>query len=113
MQALDLASYEVEHLWKEPLLVLIMSTYENGSPPDSARSAQYITVLHILPLLHVFLHVDKGPLQVSSTAATSHFSLLDLPHLSLPGYHDAVAWLGGSANGWRRVLQTSEWAQKP
>ncbi len=37
MPAADLANYEVEHLWKEQLIVLVMSTYEGGSPPETAR----------------------------------------------------------------------------
>ena len=39
LQAVDLKDYEVEQLWKEHLVLLVLSTYENGSPPDSARSA--------------------------------------------------------------------------
>lgn len=38
MQDVDLQDYEVEQLWKEHLVLLVLSTYENGSPPDSARS---------------------------------------------------------------------------
>lgn len=37
LQAMDLESYEVEQLWKEHLVLLVLSTYENGSAPDSAR----------------------------------------------------------------------------
>ena len=37
LQAVDLKVYEVEQLWKEHLVLLVLSTYENGSPPDSAR----------------------------------------------------------------------------
>lgn len=33
----DMASYEVEQLWKEQLLLLVVSTYEGGDPPDGAR----------------------------------------------------------------------------
>ncbi len=34
---MDLETYEVEQLWKEHLVLLVLSTYENGSAPDSAR----------------------------------------------------------------------------
>lgn len=37
MQLADLAGYEVEHLWNEQLIVLVMSTYEEGAPPEKAR----------------------------------------------------------------------------
>ena len=37
LQAIDLKNYEVEQLWKEHLILLVVSTYENGSPPESAR----------------------------------------------------------------------------
>ena len=37
LQAVDLKDYEVEQLWKEHLVLFVLSTYENGSPPDSAR----------------------------------------------------------------------------
>ena len=37
LQAVDLETYEVEQLWKEHLVLLVLSTYENGSAPDSAR----------------------------------------------------------------------------
>ena len=37
LQAMDLETYEVEQLWKEHLVLLVLSTYENGSAPDSAR----------------------------------------------------------------------------
>ena len=39
LHAVDLKDYEVEQLWKEHLVLLVLSTYENGSPPDSARCA--------------------------------------------------------------------------
>ncbi|KAL3153770.1 hypothetical protein ABBQ32_013358 [Trebouxia sp. C0010 RCD-2024] len=37
LQAVDLQDYEVEQLWKEHLVLLVLSTYENGQPPHSAR----------------------------------------------------------------------------
>ncbi len=37
LQAVDIKTYEVEQLWKEHLVLLALSTYENGSAPDSAR----------------------------------------------------------------------------
>ena len=37
LQAVDLKDYEVEQLWKEHLVLFVLSTYENGSAPDSAR----------------------------------------------------------------------------
>ena len=37
LQAVDLQDYEVEQLWKEHLVLLVLSTYESGTPPDSAR----------------------------------------------------------------------------
>lgn len=39
LQAVDLQDYEVEQLWKEHWVLIVLSTYENGSPPDSARYA--------------------------------------------------------------------------
>lgn len=37
LQAVSLKDYEVEQLWKEHLVLLVLSTYENGSAPESAR----------------------------------------------------------------------------
>ena len=37
LQAVNLKDYEVEQLWKEHLILLVVSTYENGSPPEPAR----------------------------------------------------------------------------
>lgn len=33
----DVAQYEVEQMWKEQCIVLVLSTYEDGTPPSSAR----------------------------------------------------------------------------
>ena len=33
----DVAQYEVEQMWKEQCLVLVLSTYEDGTPPSSAK----------------------------------------------------------------------------
>lgn len=33
----DLAAFEVEQLWKEQLVVIVTSTYEDGRPPQNAR----------------------------------------------------------------------------
>lgn len=41
LQAMDLKEYEVEQLWREHLVLIVLSTYENGSPPDSARYGMY------------------------------------------------------------------------
>ena len=35
----DVAQYEVEQMWKEQCIVLVLSTYEDGAPPSSARCA--------------------------------------------------------------------------
>lgn len=55
LQAVDLKDYEVEQLWKEHLVLLVLSTYENGLPPDSARSAlttdQLTHVSLMLPII--------------------------------------------------------------
>ena len=37
LQAVDLSIYEVEQLWKEHLVFVVLSTYEGGSPPDAAK----------------------------------------------------------------------------
>ncbi|DBA96026.1 hypothetical protein WJX77_003968 [Trebouxia sp. C0004] len=37
LQAMNLETYEVEQLWKEHMVLLVLSTYENGSAADSAR----------------------------------------------------------------------------
>lgn len=39
MQPVNIKDYEVEQLWKEHMIIFVLSTYENGSPPTSARSA--------------------------------------------------------------------------
>ena len=33
----DVAQYEVEHIFKEHCIVLVLSTYEDGTPPSSAK----------------------------------------------------------------------------
>ena len=33
----DLAAFEVEQVWKERLVVIVTSTYEDGTPPQNAR----------------------------------------------------------------------------
>ena len=33
----DVAHYEVEQMWKEQCIVLVLSTYEDGTPPTSAK----------------------------------------------------------------------------
>ena len=33
----DVAQYEVEQMWKEQCIVLVLSTYEDGTPPTSAK----------------------------------------------------------------------------
>ena len=35
----DVAQYEVEQMWKERCVILVLSTYEDGAPPSSARCA--------------------------------------------------------------------------
>ncbi|CAL8466621.1 g6157 [Coccomyxa elongata] len=37
LTASDLAAFEVEQLWKEQLVVIVTSTYEDGKPPQNAR----------------------------------------------------------------------------
>lgn len=32
----DVAQYEVEQMWKEQCVILVLSTYEDGNPPSSA-----------------------------------------------------------------------------
>lgn len=50
LQAVDLKDYEVEQLWKEHLVLLVLSTYENGSPPDSARyTGRWLSILSSNP----------------------------------------------------------------
>ena len=43
LQAVGLKDYEVEQLWKEHLVIFVLSTYEHGSPPTSARSVDAAT----------------------------------------------------------------------
>ena len=33
----DVAQYEVEQMWKEQCIVLVLPTYEDGAPPSSAK----------------------------------------------------------------------------
>ena len=33
----DVAQYEVEHIFKEHCIILVLSTYEEGTPPSSAK----------------------------------------------------------------------------
>ena len=35
----NVAQYEVEQMWKEHCVILVLSTYEDGAPPSSARCA--------------------------------------------------------------------------
>ena len=37
LTAADVAQYEVEQMWKEQCIVLVLSTYEDGNPPTAAR----------------------------------------------------------------------------
>ena len=37
LTVLDLGGFEVEQLWKEQLVIVVTSTYEDGMPPQSAR----------------------------------------------------------------------------
>lgn len=37
LEVVDLGSYEVEQLWKESLVIFVLSTYENGTPPEGAK----------------------------------------------------------------------------
>lgn len=37
LEVSDMANYEVEQMWKERLLLLVVSTYEGGGPPANAR----------------------------------------------------------------------------
>jgi len=40
MAVVNMEAYEVEHLWKERLVVIIISTYEGGTPPASPGERQ-------------------------------------------------------------------------
>ena len=33
----DVAQYEVEQMWKEQCVILVLSTYQDGTPPSSAK----------------------------------------------------------------------------
>jgi hypothetical protein len=37
LSVLDMGAFEVEQLWKEPLVIIVTSTYEDGTPPQNAR----------------------------------------------------------------------------
>jgi hypothetical protein len=37
LEASDMQTYEVEQLWKERVLLVVVSTYEGGEPPEGAR----------------------------------------------------------------------------
>ncbi len=37
LEVMDMARYEVEQLWKEQLVLVVVSTYEGGGPPEGAR----------------------------------------------------------------------------
>lgn len=37
LRVVDLSAYEVEQLWEEELVIIVISTYEDGTPPENAR----------------------------------------------------------------------------
>lgn len=37
LSVLDLGAFEVEQLWRERLVIIVISTYEDGTPPQDAR----------------------------------------------------------------------------
>lgn len=37
LSVLDLGAFEVEQLWRERLVIIVTSTYEDGTPPQNAR----------------------------------------------------------------------------
>ena len=37
LAVMDLGVFEVEQLWKEQLVIIVTSTYEDGTPPNNAR----------------------------------------------------------------------------
>ena len=44
----DIAQYEVEQMWAEQCIVLVLSTYEDGAPPTAARCLTPLDKLLIL-----------------------------------------------------------------
>ena len=47
----DIAQYEVEQMWTAQCIILVLSTYEDGNPPNAAKYASLLDELHTLTIV--------------------------------------------------------------